>query len=331
VTPDLPLLMPPKASKRVTAPPLAGCSIALSGKFPRSQSAIEQDFIIALGASLAKTVNASTTHLITTDTDYEKSPVKVKQAKSHDVKIVKLQWLEDCLDQRKKLSEDDYGFDPVPTAPTANGKINGSRKRGASDDNVVADDDTQAQPNKKKTRPTNGSTLQLQQEPTAKSEPKENVSDGQTNVAKSREVQIPVDEHCPLTHYKVYIDDEDVIYDAALNQTNSSDNNNKFYRVQVCDKTHPLLLADIPKESPSFSTMVAIIRLGLAGVGSETVDSAKPSVLVVSKMPSSNSTRSSRTRAAWLGKSEATNRNRVNIPSSRELTVKIQRMREMMP
>ena len=33
---------------------------------------------------------------------------------------------------------------------------------------------------------------------------------------------------CPLTQYEVYIDHVDVIYDAALNQTNAS-SKNKFY------------------------------------------------------------------------------------------------------
>lgn len=31
----------------------------------------------------------------------------------------------------------------------------------------------------------------------------------------------------------MYIDDDSVIYDASLNQTNAGKNNNKFYRVQV--------------------------------------------------------------------------------------------------
>lgn len=32
---------------------------------------------------------------------------------------------------------------------------------------------------------------------------------------------------------QVYIDDSSIIYDAALNQTNVGNNNNKFYRIQV--------------------------------------------------------------------------------------------------
>lgn len=36
-----------------------------------------------------------------------------------------------------------------------------------------------------------------------------------------------------LATAQVYIDDSGIIYDAALNQTNVGNNNNKFYRIQV--------------------------------------------------------------------------------------------------
>jgi hypothetical protein len=42
-----------------------------------------------------------------------------------------------------------------------------------------------------------------------------------------------MDETCHLIQYSVYIDNAGVIYDASLNQTNASNNNNKFYRLQV--------------------------------------------------------------------------------------------------
>ncbi|EGP82505.1 uncharacterized protein MYCGRDRAFT_51199 [Zymoseptoria tritici IPO323] len=47
---------------------------------------------------------------------------------------------------------------------------------------------------------------------------------------------VPVDETCPLSSrgWRVYIDDDDgIIYDASLNQTHSSGNNNKFYKLQI--------------------------------------------------------------------------------------------------
>lgn len=48
-----------------------------------------------------------------------------------------------------------------------------------------------------------------------------------------KEPVIPVDEYCPLVNYKVYIDSTGLPLDASLNQTNASNNNNKFYRIQV--------------------------------------------------------------------------------------------------
>jgi poly [ADP-ribose] polymerase len=223
---------------------LQGCTIALSGTFPGiSQSVLEQDFINALGAALAKTVTSSTTHLVTTDADFAKSSTKVKQAKSNNVKIVTLAWLEDCLEQNTRLSEDGYSLDaPTPTV-MANDKSNGSRKRAVDD---AEDDNSQSQPTKKsKAASANSPNSQPQTAPNSKSgakttsdsESKTDVLDGQINIAKSSDITIPVDETCPLTHYLVYINDDGVIYDAALNQTNASNNNNKFYRLQVWDKS----------------------------------------------------------------------------------------------
>ena len=55
----------------------------------------------------------------------------------------------------------------------------------------------------------------------------------EAQIAKAGTSNIPLDEGCP-TSYRVYVSPDDgVIYDAALNQTNASGNNNKFYRIQV--------------------------------------------------------------------------------------------------
>lgn len=224
------------------AGPLQGCIIALSGSFPgRSQSALETEFINVLGASLSKTVTEDTTHLITTKGDFAKPSAKVKQAKSHDIPVVKLSWLEDCLDQAKRLSEDSYYFDApdADDAPAAN--ANG-KKRIANDD---SDDKSQPQPKKKaKATSTNGSKMHSQgaSQPAngtklEATEVKKEAADGHLNVAKSAVVNVPLDETCPLTHYQIYIDNDGVIYDASLNQTNAGKNNNKFYRLQVWDNS----------------------------------------------------------------------------------------------
>lgn len=52
--------------------------------------------------------------------------------------------------------------------------------------------------------------------------------------ATSSNLHIAIDEGCQLASYRVYVDSSSgIIYDASLNQTNASNNNNKFYRVQV--------------------------------------------------------------------------------------------------
>ena len=62
---------------------------------------------------------------------------------------------------------------------------------------------------------------------------KENAKVGDGKNANSKQIAIEVDEYCPLASWSVYIGDDGTIYDASLNQTNSSANNNKFYKVQV--------------------------------------------------------------------------------------------------
>lgn len=72
------------------------------------------------------------------------------------------------------------------------------------------------------------------EEPEGEEEDKEadnKVPDGQI---KSKGAVIPVDQLCHMPGFQVYVDpDTGVIFDASLNQTNASHNNNKFYIIQV--------------------------------------------------------------------------------------------------
>lgn len=74
---------------------------------------------------------------------------------------------------------------------------------------------------------------------TAIAEPEEEEAESkpeikQAQVAKAGTSQISLDEGCHLLGYHVYVDPIDgLIFDASLNQTNASGNNNKFYRLQV--------------------------------------------------------------------------------------------------
>ncbi|KAF2964285.1 hypothetical protein GQX73_g9298 [Xylaria multiplex] len=219
--------MPPRKKKAAApvTPPFTGFSIAISGSIPnRTQASIETDYIAPLGGVLAKSVSASTTHLVTTETDYQKPSTKVKSAQANGIPIVTFEWLEKCLSQNLHLKEDTYGF-TSQSQPQVDGtaKPRNSRKRQASQAAENDNGDSQ-RPQPKKGKADDGGKPKER-------EPK--IAEGQ--IAKSFDVKIPVDEgaHRELLNYEVYIDDDGVIYDASLNQTNASNNNNKFYRVQL--------------------------------------------------------------------------------------------------
>ncbi|KAI2622973.1 PARP-domain-containing protein [Hypomontagnella submonticulosa] len=226
--------MPPrkKAAAKSATPPLDGCSIALTGTFTgHTHAAIVQDFLTPLGATLAKSVTATTTHLVATEADYNKPSVKVKAAQSHDIPIVSFQWLEDSLTQKTRITEDSYTLDSSQSQPS---QTNGSRKRSAAQKVVVdTDDDENAKPQSKKKK-SKDVEVKAEKEVEEVQEVKEaKVAVGQ--IAKSRDVKIPLDKGAEKSFpfHEVYIGDDDVIYDASLNQANATNNNNKFYRLQV--------------------------------------------------------------------------------------------------
>lgn len=235
--------MPPRKSARSAPPatlPLDGCIIAIAGTLPgHPQAEIEKDLIKPLGATLAKTVTQNTTHLITKDSEYAKASAKIKQAQDIDIPIVPLEWLEQCLAQSSKVNEDAYAFNKTAKAnssastvtiqPKTNGKAQTASKRSISDD---SDDNKPAQQSKKKAAAASSGTSSAPPKDDLKSKAK--IEDAENNITKSKDLVIQLDEHCPLVHHRVYIDDDGLIYDASLNQTNTSANNNKFYRLQVC-------------------------------------------------------------------------------------------------
>jgi len=198
--------------KAAPAPALDGCNVATSGKFAGTTQAALQSRIKELGGNAASSVTPETSFLIATEKDFESKSVKVKAAATHNVPIVSLSWLEECESTDSKVDEEQYllgsSASPAP-APTQKQ----TKKRPASPDAPPAS--TQAASQQKK--------------PKIAQEAK--VGDGQN--AKSKKAAIEVDEYCTLSGYKVYIEEDGSIWDASLNQTNSSANNNKFYKVQV--------------------------------------------------------------------------------------------------
>lgn len=119
------------------------------------------------------------------------------------------------------------------------GKAKAEADSGSGQTDAAEADDSKAAPkkgrgkSKVKAEPAEDEQVDdVEPEEEAKAVPAKDVKEAQ--LAKAGTSQIPLDEGCYLTSYHVYVDPNDsLIYDAALNQTNASGNNNKFYRVQV--------------------------------------------------------------------------------------------------
>lgn len=209
--------MPPK---KKSATPLNGYTVAISGTFAGQTQSAVQNTIASLGGAFAKSVTADTNILVSTAADVAKNSKKVQDAKSNDIPIVSIDWLNDSLSNNK--AEDTDGYLLVGATATSQPAANGNgaakgKKRAASS---AADSASTVAPKAAKLDP-------------AASAPKLEPKVGEGSIAKSHDVNIPIDEYCPLQSSRVYVDDDGVIYDALLNQTNASHNNNKFYRIQV--------------------------------------------------------------------------------------------------
>lgn len=169
-----------------------------------------------------KTVTSTTDALIATEITVENSSVKVKAAIQHGVPIVTIDWMVACETSNSKVDESAYLVSPAAPAPAPATKTSTkASKRPASPSASPP-----PQPPKKAKKSESSKLIA-------------NVGEGQ--LAKSGTIYVPLDETCPLGSYRVYIDEDGMIYDASLNQTNASANNNKFYRIQVCSITNLLL------------------------------------------------------------------------------------------
>ncbi|KAI1209496.1 PARP-domain-containing protein [Annulohypoxylon truncatum] len=197
--------------------PLSGCVVSMSGALPgrRTQAGIERDYLQVLGASLSKEVTRSTTHLVSSEAYYKRHFPKVLQAQEYGIPIVTFYWLEDSLKHNKRMDEEDYHFNSsAPKSLTDN-----CQKRQLPDDNENNDDGSRA----KRAQSTKAELM------------RENVKVGEAQIAKTRNVTVPLDEGAEhdLPGYEVYIDKNGVIYDASLNLASNSSNMNKFYRLQL--------------------------------------------------------------------------------------------------
>lgn len=233
--------MPPKAKKAAAAAPpasgalpLDGCVIAFSGRFTGYRQSALEDKVASLGGQPAKSVTADTTHCVTSQADFDKLCTKVWQAKDRGIFIVSLEWLLDSEQSNAKQPEAQYLFEDA----SQNGTTNGNNTVVSSTNPSSTQPPAKNHPPMKRQAST--AATDSSREPDAKKTKLQKVAQkgkaaaiGKEQIAKSWDVQVPVDEGCSLTGYGVHVDDDSVIWDASLNQTNAGANNNKFYRIQV--------------------------------------------------------------------------------------------------
>lgn len=203
----------PKTGSSASSLPLAGCCVAASGVFGSGRS---QTSVLALaeqlGATTSKSVSSEVTHLITTQRDCDKIPTKVIQAIERGVFLVDLDWVLVSESSGVKQVEADFALTATDYRATSvsDPAVSDTKKRLASHS---------PPPDSKKAKLSNVEA----KAPAV----------GKSQIAKDWAVQIPIDEGCPLTGYGVHVDDDSIIWDASLNQTNTGKNANKFYRLQL--------------------------------------------------------------------------------------------------
>ncbi|KLT38345.1 PARP-domain-containing protein [Cutaneotrichosporon oleaginosum] len=203
-----------------------------------------------LGAKVSNNVTKTVTHLIANTADIQSGSPKITAAKKNNVHILDERWVEACEEEGDLVDEAKYVALAASVNGAANGTANGhSGANGAANGKKRAaesDDEEDVKPAKrgKKAAPASakpappspskaaGAITSTKLQDTADKVASKGDLDGQ-KAKKTKGFNVPVDEYCHLVNYKVYIDDDGMIYDANLNQTNAGNNNNKFYRVQI--------------------------------------------------------------------------------------------------
>ncbi|CAK7225330.1 hypothetical protein SBRCBS47491_005851 [Sporothrix bragantina] len=218
--------MPPRkrAAKAAPAapatPPFDGCKVALCGNFPKLPQATLKHQIEQLGGTALSGVTAEATHLMVTPENYKKPTAKVKTAQSQGIHIVGVEWLLDSLAANAKQAETQYLMGaPAVAAPAS------APAAAATPSPPPA-----AAPTRK--RGANGAAAAAAPAPAPAKRQKTAKADKEEDKKESK-IVVPVDEACPANNVTVHVGDDGVVWDASLNQTNSGQNNNKFYRIQV--------------------------------------------------------------------------------------------------
>lgn len=226
--------MPPKRGAKAKAaavsPPLTGCVVAISGTFPGTTQAAVGEQITKLGGTLVKTVTPDCTHLVATPAELQKQTAKVKAALAKwqsGCWIVDLSWVHASEEDNAKAPEKDhYLLAPGTGASAPQHPANGNA--------ASSQQQTNGGHAKRSPSPTPVPVPAAKKQKTVSvAQPKAALAVKTKIGSQSKSVYIPQDEGVNTPTHQVYTSPEGIIYDASLNQTNSSNNNNKFYRIQV--------------------------------------------------------------------------------------------------
>ncbi|KAK2742342.1 hypothetical protein FQN57_005430 [Myotisia sp. PD_48] len=230
--------------------PFTGLTIAISGFVGKTYRTIENE-IKSNGGTFVATIEPGCTHLVSTDKAHPKAK-KNEQAIALDggpdaVRIVNADWLYNSRDNGSREPETSYLLHPFKNSPTATSGVKSAsndskpdtkNKRALADSNEEdGDDDEDTNAPKTKEPPTKkkkGNATASKSNGTSKTK-----DTGKTKSADTKKQQAPINVPVDMpgrTNYNVHIDG-DTIYDAALNQTNSMANNNKFYILQLLAAT----------------------------------------------------------------------------------------------
>lgn len=233
--------------------PLEEYRLAFSGKFPGYSHKELHSLFTSLGASVTPSVNGRNTHLVCDEKDYLKAAPKVRDAQAAGVSLIKPEWVNEVAKLQTNVDPNNYLWveeesededqKPAPNG-NANGTANGNTKKRpiavANPNGSTGDAD-----DKPKAKKPKGKAAKVKDEDDVEEDDKEDAIKEETietklkelskgQFLKKKDVMIPMDEHCPLQSYTVYIEkNSGMIYDAALNQSSTSNNHNKFYRLQV--------------------------------------------------------------------------------------------------
>ena len=206
---------------KAAAKPLDGYCIAFSGRFPGYSQKDLQNIASRAGATVTTTVGPRTTHLVCEQKDLDKASSKVAQAKRLLLPLVKLNWIVQGAASQATLPPDNFLWqfdeDDSPRTKKATSSVSDEQNEEISTlhktTELKEEQDEDGEPAKKRIKP---------------------VATGQ--FLKNKALSIPIDERCPFVHvggYQVYVDPSGMIYDASLNLSSTSNNHNKYYRIQV--------------------------------------------------------------------------------------------------